>query len=86
MKTRYLFLILSCLLGIEGYAQNAGRALRFNQPTAYYSYLMRKVHGYNEERAEQLQQALSSKSATQKYVSSVKEKIRDVMGPLPQRG
>ena len=47
---------------------------------------MRKVHGYNEERAEQLQQALSSKSATQKYVSSVKEKIRDVMGPLPQRG
>ena len=86
MKTRYYFLILSCLLCIEGYAQNAGRALRFNQPTAYYSYLMRKVHGYNEERAEYLQQALTSKSATQKYVSSVKEKIREVMGPLPQRG
>lgn len=86
MKTRYYFLILSFLLGIEGYAQNAGRALRFNQPTAYYSYLMRKVHGYNEERAEYLQQALSSKPATQKYVSSVKEKIREVMGPLPQRG
>ena len=90
MKTRYLLLTLSLALCVNGYAQQAGRAnygaLRFSQPTAYYSYLMRTVHGYNEERAEKLQQALSSKSAAQKYVGNVKQKIRQVMGILPERG
>ncbi|MBP3286360.1 MAG: hypothetical protein J6M15_05415, partial [Prevotella sp.] len=90
MKTRYLLLTLSLALCVNGYAQQAGRAnygaLRFNQPTAYYSYLMRMVYGYNEERSEKLQQALSSKSAAQKYVGNVKQKIRQVMGTLPERG
>ena len=90
MKTRYLLLTLSLALCVNGHAQQAGRAnygaLRFSQPKAYYSYLMRMVHGYNEKRSENLQQALSSKSAAQKYVGNVKQKIREVMGTLPERG
>ncbi|MBR1464573.1 MAG: acetylxylan esterase [Prevotella sp.] len=61
------------------------RALRFNQSNAFYSYLMEDMHRCYWQRQQELQQAVKSKTALQRYIADARQRMQQVIGELPER-
>ncbi|MBR1402068.1 MAG: acetylxylan esterase [Prevotella sp.] len=61
------------------------RALRFNQSYAFYSYLMEDMHRCYWQRQQELQQAVKSKTALQRYIADARQRMQQVIGELPER-
>lgn len=78
-----VFLLLS-LLPIQ--AQGDYQALRFRQPLAFYQYLMRELHYLTMERDSIFAQALASQESMNTYISDLRQRLADIVGPLPERG
>lgn len=60
-------------------------ALKFSQPSAWFSYLMLAQHLRDDQREEELQEALTSKKNMQAYIHSVQEKMKRLAGDFPER-
>ena len=84
---KYIVNIISILLGccISATAQTFN-ALKWNQNTAYHSYLMRDVHQQFLDRKIDLEKAITSKKAVQKYLSECIQRYESIIGEFPERG
>lgn len=60
-------------------------ALKFSQPSAWFSHLMLQQHLRDDQREAELQQALTSKQAMQDYIHTVQQKMRQLAGGFPER-
>lgn len=60
-------------------------ALKFSQPSAWFSHLMLQQHLRDDQREVELQQAMTSKKGMQAYIRSVQEKMKQLAGDFPER-
>lgn len=61
-------------------------ALKYSQSTAWFNYLMLQQHLRDDERREELQEAMKSRKDMMKYIGSVREKMQQLLGEMPERG
>lgn len=61
-------------------------ALKFSSPQSWFNHLMLWQHLRDDQRSEELQQAYGSKASMEAYVASVRQKMRQLAGDLPERG
>ena len=82
--------IIIGLLGVSvsciSAAAQTFNALKWNQNTAYHSYLMRDVHQQFLDRKIDLEKAVTSKKAAQKYLSECIQRYESIIGEFPERG
>lgn len=62
------------------------KALRWEQASAYYSYLMYDLHQRDSQRQTDLQNTFRSKEKMQNYIKDVKKRLKGIVGTLPERG
>ena len=60
-------------------------ALRFSQPQAWFSYLMLQQHLRDDQRQQEFCKALTSAEAMQSYIDSVRQKMQQLAGIMPER-
>lgn len=60
-------------------------ALKFSQSLAWFNYLMLQQHLRDDQRDEELRQALTSKKNMQAYIARVQQKMQLLAGPFPER-
>lgn len=60
-------------------------ALKFSQSSAWFSYLMLDQHLRDDQRADELREAMASKPAMQQYIETVRQKMRQLAGNFPER-
>lgn len=85
MKRTSLSLVF-LTLAFSALAQSGYQALRFRQPLAYHQYLMRQLHRQTAERNAALTQAWQSEEQMKAYVAAARQRLQDIVGPLPVRG
>ena len=61
-------------------------ALKFSQSSAWFSYLMLQQHLRDDARDAEFRKTLQSKEAMQGYIDQVRQKMQQLVGPLPERG
>lgn len=86
---KHIFLLLTLYFGLSVcpsvHAADA-RALKYSNSLAWFNYLMLWQHQRDDQRQEEFTQALQSSEKMQQYVASVREKMQQLAGPMPERG
>lgn len=82
---RFSVLAVMLMASINIGAQNY-KALRFNSANTLFNYEMLAVHEANQQRTDNLTQALRSKESVLEYCRQARTRLKELCGPLPERG